>query len=201
MSITTAPLATTANYPAVFLNLIGNEIGKEGAYSNDPGDAGGETMWGITKNTAVAFGYTGDMKSMSRDIAVLIYWQRYWIQPGFDLVSAIDMPIATKLLGIGINAGPATGVEFLQKALNVNSNQGTLYPKIGEDGGCGALTRQALKNFIDKRGADGRKVLLFMIIAQQGAFYIADAKARPTDEAFEWGWQLNRAMASTIPGV
>lgn len=45
-------------------------LGKEGGYVNHPDDKGGPTNWGITQSTARAHGYSGDMRSLTRDQAL-----------------------------------------------------------------------------------------------------------------------------------
>lgn len=175
-------------------DYIDKVIGREGGYSNNPADKGGETIWGITAAVARAFGYTGQMAQMPRDTAVAIYRTRYWTQPHFDQVQAIDADIAEKLLDVGVNMGQATGVKFMQRALNVLNNQGRAFPDIAVDGGIGNMTLAALKAYIDQRGNDGRRVLLGMIASQQSVKYVEIAEANPTQETFEYGWQLNRAL-------
>ncbi|MBC8642141.1 hypothetical protein IAG25_35640 [Caballeronia sp. EK] len=175
-------------------DYIDKVIGREGGYSNNPADRGGETIWGVTAATARAFGYTGPMAQMTRDTAIAIYRSRYWTQPRLDQVQAIDGDVAEKLLDIGVNMGPATGVKFLQRALNVLNQQGKAFPDLSVDGGIGAMTIAALQAFIAQRGNDGRRVLLGMIAAQQSVRYVEIAEANPTQETFEYGWQLNRAL-------
>lgn len=175
-------------------DYIDKIIGLEGGYSNNPADRGGETMWGITAAVARAFGYTGPMAQMTRDTAIAIYRARYWTQPKFDRVQIIDGDIAEKLLDIGVNMGPSTGIKFLQRALNVLNNQAKAYPDIGVDGGIGNLTLAALAAFIGQRGNDGRRVLLGMIASQQSVRYMELAEGSASQEAFEYGWQLNRAL-------
>jgi lysozyme family protein len=46
-------------------------IGKEGGYTNDPLDNGGETIWGITKFVADSCGYKDSMKSMKTEAVQL----------------------------------------------------------------------------------------------------------------------------------
>ena len=65
-------------------SLIDGVIGREGRYSNNPADTGGETMWGITIAVARANGYNGPMKAMPRDVAKSIYMNKYVVGPGFD---------------------------------------------------------------------------------------------------------------------
>ena len=174
--------------------LVDALIGREGGYSNHPADSGGETMWGITTATARAYGYSGPMAQMPRDTAVQIYRQRYWILPRFDQVCALDADLAAKLFDIGVNMGPATGVQYLQRALNVLNNQGKLFADLAVDGGIGPKTLAALRAFHAQRGAEGRRVLLDMVRAQQSVCYIEIAEKTPSRQAFEYGWQLNRAF-------
>ena len=64
------------NFSQIFNRLIGHE----GGYVNDPRDPGGETNWGITKRTAQANGYTGNMKTMTRQQAYEIYYRAFWLR-------------------------------------------------------------------------------------------------------------------------
>lgn len=169
-------------------------IGREGGYSNNAADAGGETMWGITVAVARAFGYAGAMRDMPRSTAVQIYRSRYWLQPKFDLVDAVSPALADKLFDIGVNAGQPKGVRFLQRALNVLNRNQRDFADIAVDGGIGAMTIAALKAFLAVRGADGHRVLLGMVTAQQSVYYIECAEKRVENETFEYGWQLNRAF-------
>ncbi|NML31789.1 glycoside hydrolase family 108 protein [Paraburkholderia antibiotica] len=169
-------------------------IPREGGYVNHSADRGGETIWGITVATARAYGYGGAMSQMPRSVAVDIYRQRYWFQPRFDQVDAIDPELAEKLFDIGVNMGPATGVRFVQRALNVLNQQGRSYPDISVDGGIGPMTLAALKAFYVQRGTDGKRVLFNMVAAQQSVRYIEIAEKDATQEAFVYGWQLNRAF-------
>lgn len=169
-------------------------IAQEGGYSNNPADSGGETNFGITSAVAKAFGYTGPMKTMPRETAVAIYRARYWTQPRLDQIDPIDPALAQKLFGIGVNMGPATGIKFLQRALNLLNSGSSSYGDVGVDGGIGPMTIAALKALYAARGADGRKVLMGMVSAQQSVRYMEIAEQNPTLEVFEYGWQLNRAL-------
>lgn len=55
--------------------------------------------------------------------------------------------------------------------------------------------------FLAKRGAGGERVLLKAVEALQGAHYINIAEARPSQEAFVYGWLANRVGSATIPGL
>ncbi len=175
-----------------YAHLIDPLIGREGRYSNHASDSGGETMWGITKETARRYGYDGPMISMPRETAYRIYRQRYLIGPGFDLVYEVSPKIAEELFDTGVNAGQPVASIFLQIALNAFNRQGRDYADILEDGDVGPATIRALKALLAKRGRDGETVLFRALNAQQGSKYLALARARPKDEDFAFGWFLNR---------
>ena len=67
--------------------IIEGVLGKEGGYVNNSADKGGPTRWGITQNTARAYGYKGDMKDLPRETAKAIYTQQYWLEPKFDKIA------------------------------------------------------------------------------------------------------------------
>ena len=47
--------------------------------------------------------------------------------------------------------------------------------------------------------ADGRRVLLGMVTAQQSVRYLEIVERNPSQEVFEFGWQLNRALGAGLP--
>lgn len=167
-------------------------IAVEGKYSNNPADRGSETMWGITVAVARAFGYQGPMVSMPRTVAVDIYRDRYWEQPGFDKVATLSTQVAEELLDTGVNMGTSIAGRFLQRALNVLNKRGGIYPDVVVDGSIGKMTLAALKEFLAQRGAGGETVLLRMLNAQQSVRYIEIAEGNVTQEDFQFGWQFNR---------
>lgn len=167
-------------------------IKREGRYSNNPVDAGGETMWGITAVVARAFGYMGPMKDMPQQTARDIYAARYWHQPKLNDVALQSAAIAEEMLDTGVNMGPSVGGKFLQRALNVLNQGDRVYPNIAVDGAVGNMTLAALKAFLAERGKAGETVLVRMLNAQQSVRYIELAEAKVSQETFEYGWQLNR---------
>lgn len=175
-----------------YAHLLAALIGREGRYSNNPADSGGETMWGITVANARRYGYHGPMRSMPRSEAERIYVQRYIVGPGFDDVLAISERIGEELVDTGVNMGPAVASLFLQRALNAFNRQGKDYADISEDGDTGPATIRALKALLAKRGKDGETALFRALNAQQGAKYLELSRSRPKDEEFAFGWFLNR---------
>lgn len=168
--------------------IIEDVLANEGGYVNDPRDAGGETNFGITKATALANGYAGSMRAMTRDFARDVYFKQYVRGPRFDKVGELSMPVAAELVDTGVNMGPKVPSLFLQRALNGLNNQGRDYADIVADGAIGPATLGALKAFLAKRGAEGEKRLLSLLNALQGERYLSLAEGRSANEAFLFGW-------------
>jgi len=106
-------------------------IGHEGGYVNHPDDPGGETNWGITLRTAREAGYTGDMRSLTRDQAKEIYRTAYW---GRARADQYDGAIAFQVFDAAVNHGIGNAIRFLQRAAGV-----------ADDGAVGPMTLGAIK--------------------------------------------------------
>lgn len=106
-------------------------IGHEGEYVNHPADPGGETMFGVTARVALAHGYSGPMRSLSRDKAREIAKAAYW-----DRVQAdqYDGAIGFQVFDAAYNHGIETAVRLLQRAIGV-----------ADDGHFGPVSLAALK--------------------------------------------------------
>lgn len=114
-----------------FTLFINRVLGREGGYSNHPADKGGETNWGITKTTARANGYTGDMRVLSREQAIEIYRKAFW---GRYRCDELPESVAFQFFDICINHGYGNGARMLQRAAEV-----------ADDGIVGDLTIKAIK--------------------------------------------------------
>lgn len=99
-----------------FKLFISRVLGHEGGYVNHPRDPGGETNWGVTKRTAQANGYTGAMRSMTRDQAVEIYHKAFWLRYHAD-----KMPdaVAFQFFDACVNHGYGNAARMLQRAARV----------------------------------------------------------------------------------
>ena len=86
----------------------------EGGYTFNRRDPGGETMWGITRKTAAANGYTGDMHLLPKAKAKEIYRKDYW-----DPLHLDNMPEVLRYpaFDAAVNSGVETSSEWLQHAL------------------------------------------------------------------------------------
>jgi lysozyme family protein len=164
----------------------------EGGYANDPRDRGGETRYGITAAVARAHGYAGPMSTLPLDEARRIYRAAYWDAPGLEAVAAAAPSVALELFDTAVNMGVRVAGRFLQTALNALNRGGQDYPDLDVDGRVGPTTVAALAAYLRARGAAGRTVLLRALNGQQAARYLAIAAADPAQEAFVYGWLLNR---------
>ena len=172
--------------------IIDGIVDREGGYTNDARDAGGETNFGITIRVARANGYVGKMKDLTREKAEAIYRSEYVIRPGFANVVPLSEAIAEELVDTGVNMGVAKASEFLQQALNALNNQAKDYPDILEDGDVGPGTLRALKAYLAKRGKEGETVLLRILNGLQVARYVEISRMRSANEAYVYGWIRTR---------
>lgn len=99
-----------------FQQIFDRLIGHEGGYVNDPRDPGGETNWGVTKRTAMANGYTGNMKTMTRQQAYEIYHRAFWLRYNCE-----QMPdaVAYQFFDAAVNHGFGNASRMLQRAVSV----------------------------------------------------------------------------------
>jgi lysozyme family protein len=178
--------------PDLFDTFVDQLLSREGGYTNNPADRGGETAFGVTVAVARENGYAGPMVALSRDQAKAIYRAKYWAKPGLYLIANMSPKIAEELLDTGVNMGTGTAAIFLQRSLNALNGQGRDYPDIQVDGGIGPGTAAALRAFLTKRGLPGEAVILKALNCLQGARYVELAEGRSANESFEFGWLANR---------
>lgn len=173
-------------------DLISALIEREGGFANHPEDKGGPTCFGITEAVARANGYLGPMRQLSRAQASEIYKRLYWLGPAFDQVASRSVEVAAELFDTGVNMGPAVAATFLQRALTALNRNGQDYADLVPDGRIGSATLAALDCFLKVRGRTGETVLLHALDALQGERYVRLAERRPANEAFLYGWLMNR---------
>lgn len=81
----------------------------EGGYSNHEADNGGETKWGVTRSTAVAYGLDFDRLTLAQ--ARDVYRDQYWMFDGIR-----DRRLAAKCMDVIVNFGKTGGTRVLQRA-------------------------------------------------------------------------------------
>lgn len=169
--------------------IIHDLVAREGGYSNDPSDSGGETRYGITKKVAKRYGYYDSMKLFPLSRAITIYKKRYWDKMRLDEVYKYSPRIAEELFDSGVNMGVSRAGVFLQRSLNLLTAS-----KLKVDGQIGKKTLRALEKYKNKRGSNGKSVLFKMLNGLQTSFYITLAERRVKDKKFIYGWIKNRVI-------
>lgn len=106
---------------------------KSGAYTNTPGDKGGETKWGISKKAHPNL----DIKNLTYPKACAIYHEFYY-NPVMEEI--VYDSLAFKLFDMSVLMGSKTAVKLLQRALN-----DTVDTYLREDGIIGPMTATALR--------------------------------------------------------
>ena len=173
-------------------DLINKVIEKEGGYVNDPDDSGLETNHGITLARAKAYGYGGRMDELPLSIAVDIYDSIYWQGISGDEMAILSEKITREVFDTAVNTGVHRASIFLQKALNVLNDRERLYLDLSVDGVIGPNTLNALRCYLRRRD---ESVIVTVLNALQGAFYVELAEHREKDEKFLYGWIKNRVEA------
>ena len=101
----------------------------EGAYVFDSNDPGGETNFGISKRAYPNL----DIKNLTREKAIEIYYQDYWQPLRLYLIPA---KLRLSLFDCAVNQGVNQAIKFLQSAVGVV-----------QDGVLGPITIEAANTF------------------------------------------------------
>lgn len=157
-------------------------------YTNRPADRGGPTRWGVTEKKAREFGYHGDMRDLSLDVAVQIYDLCFWQSQNIDRIAIYSEDLAVCVFDFGVNSGPARSGKILQRLLNVLNNMEGFYKDIKEDGDIGPKTIASLDAFYNHRGPTGLAVLAEALNAMRIAFCVNLSVNDETQEANTYGW-------------
>jgi lysozyme family protein len=97
-------------YEPVFLDAVARVLRDEGGYVNNPEDPGGETKFGISKRTHPNV----DIRNLTPEQATEIYWNDFWLKPGFDKLKG---DVASKVFDLSVVMGEAPAVDCLIRAL------------------------------------------------------------------------------------
>lgn len=106
-----------------FERCLAETLAHEGGWADDPRDAGGATMKGITFATYRAWKRRPITKAELRNISdaevAAIYRQNYW-----DAVRGDDLPAGLDLVAFdaAVNSGVSRGAKWLQSALGVTAD-------------------------------------------------------------------------------
>lgn len=171
---------------AKFETAFNRTVALEGAYSEDKLDPGGQTKFGITKATASANNFTGDLRLLTLNDAMTIYKNEYWDKS--RLSECDNQDVANELFDTSVNCGVETAIAICQKTLNIMNQNGTLWPDIPVDGHVGLVTMGC----INRCSAKFAWLFIKVLNALQIAHYVDLATKNPKLERFFDGWSANR---------
>jgi lysozyme family protein len=165
--------------------IIGEVLAAEGGFVDHPDDSGGPTNLGITQDMARFYGFEGDMRDLTAEFAFDCYAAVYWYAVGADHLLVLSESVTAEVVDTAVNTGPHKAGQILQRSLNVLNLGGSLYADLSVDGAIGFRTLRALRLYLEHRD---EAVLVKMLNALQGAFYVELAERREKDESFIYGW-------------
>ena len=177
-----SPVALRPNYPPVFKAAIARILDDEGGYVNNPDDPGGETKFGISKRSYPDL----DIRSLTREDAVAIYFRDWWEKFGYDGVAKWQPAVAGKLLDLAVNIGQSHAVKCLQRAMRACGHN------VAEDGIVGPQVLDRLELLAMRADA-----LMVGLRCEAAGYYrtlaaLSRGERADADRAFLKGW-LNRA--------
>lgn len=144
------------------------------ALSDHPDDYGGPTKFGISQRWNPGI----DVRSLTRDQAIEIYWERYWQGRGYERLPG---PVAIKVFDLAVNLGEQTAVLCLQRALLACG------VRVKVDGLLGPATCGAAATVPDP-------ALLAALRSEAAGEYRVRMERDGSQAAFGTGW-LNRAYS------
>jgi lysozyme family protein len=168
-------LATPDLTPA-FVQALAFVLAREGGYSNNPADPGGETNYGVTHETYASY-YTarglqapGRVRDISMADVVAIYWSR-WNEGRCDTIAATHPRLALAHFDAGVNMGLVQAARCLQRVLLVPA-----------DGVIGPQTLGAVA------ACDDEVACLTALLEDRAQVYRQIVARRPAAAEFLPGW-------------
>ena len=182
---------------------IGNTIGHEGGYVNDPADRGGETYRGVSRKWFPKWdgwkiielrkelpNFPDNLRedpTLSK-LVEEFYYAEFIKSVNLHLIK--DGDIVKEVFDSGVNCGKKTACQWLQEAFNLSNQDQQLGPDLKVDGQLGKKTAAAINHFPHSR----KKVLLGVLNLLQGERYLNICRNDKTQERFLHGWVLNRII-------
>lgn len=148
-------------------------LGHEGGESVHPDDRGGPTKFGIAQRWHPDV----DVRSLTRERAIEIYWERYWQGRGYE---RLPEAVAIKVFDLAVNVGRLLAGICLQRALRACG------ARVVEDGVIGPKTAAAAAN-VDPAA-------LLAAVRSEAAGEYRRMASITGQRVFEAGW-LNRAYS------
>lgn len=177
-----------AGIGAAALSIIAAAIALEGGYVNHSADPGGETNMGVTVAVARDAGYTGPMRTLPREVAESIYYDRYLVKPGLAPLIPIDAAVTQELFDTTVNMGPARPSRWFQQGIVAICRT-----RIAVDGQIGPRTIAAYAACQQSIGATTLCTrMLDRLDSSQRAEYDRLVRVNPTLRVFHKGWLTHR---------
>jgi lysozyme family protein len=173
---------------AAVIAMIAGVIAVEGGYVNHPNDPGGETNMGITKRVARESGYSGPMRTLPREVAESIYYERYLVRPGYAPLVELDAAVTEELFDTTVNMGPARPSRWFQQSVNALCGA-----RLAVDGQIGRASVGAFSSCQARLGASRLCVaMLDSLDARQRDEYGRLVRVNPRLRVFHRGWISHR---------
>ena len=147
-----------------FIEAFDKVIGHEGGYVNDKNDAGGETIYGISKRAYPNL----DIKSITLDDAREIYYKDYWKK---NRVEELPKDIRFTYFDMCVNMGGSRACKILQQTANAKGAGLVVDGRIG-------------KNTI--KGS--KLVRLGRLKSYRVLYYARIVINKPSQEKYWYGW-------------
>ena len=162
----------------VFGSIFEYILSVEGGYSNDKADKGGKTKYGIIEVEARKYGYQGDMKNLTKEIAEDIYKNKYYLSNNLDKIK--DKRVALSIADWTINSG-SWGLKKAQQVVNILKGDILVV-----DGRIGEKSIEAINSI-------NPEMFLTQYHDLQRKFYHAIVNSNSSQSVFLKGW-LNRVI-------
>lgn len=182
------------NNPEIYLAIEKTLEHETSKYTDNPLDSGGKTKWGVTEKTARGLGYTGDMKDITKSMAMLIAVYKYYFKSNvFEFNDIVGYQFTTELFDASYVIGVTGTMKIVQRFLNAMNRNESYWPDIIVDGIWGDATKNAITRAVAIRGE------LMLIKHLRGSLYthfLLLVERREKDEVFFNGWVANRISSS-----
>ena len=162
----------------VFGSIFEYILSVEGGYSNDKADKGGKTKYGIIEVEARKYGYQGDMKNLTKEIAEDIYKNKYYLSNNLDKIK--DKRVALSIADWTINSG-SWGLKKAQQVVNILKGDILVV-----DGRIGEKSIEAINSI-------NPEIFLTLYHELQRKFYQSIVDHNSSQSVFLKGW-LNRVI-------
>jgi lysozyme family protein len=169
------------NYDDRFNKAVEVVLRHEGGFSDNPDDPGKATNFGISTLFLKDNNIDLDVKSLTKEQAIDIYYQYWWDKYDYDLIRNAD--VATKIFDLSVNVGSFEAHKIVQRAINLVGLNRTAV-----DGIMGKKTIKLL-NFTNDSGKSN--ILINNIKNEAAKFYTILVNNSPNLHCFLKGW-LNR---------